>query len=68
MGQITINREDAMKILNNPDASGDARVIAAFTIAFFEADDHAEMIAASTRQIALKLAHMTADAIYKGSN
>lgn len=64
MGEITLNAERAMSILNNPDATPDARVIAACTIAFFEANDHAEVVEKSTRAIALKLSHMVAAAIY----
>jgi hypothetical protein len=67
MPQITLNRDDAKKILDNPGASPDARLIAAFTIAFFESHDHAEDIGPDTRSIVLKLAHLSADAIYKGA-
>lgn len=66
LAQITLNREDAKRILDNPEASGDARVIAAFTIAFFEANDHAAEIDPDTRAITLRLAHMCAAAIYEG--
>ncbi|NII74234.1 hypothetical protein FHW84_002819 [Dyella sp. SG562] len=66
MGQITLDFEDAQKIINNPDAGGDARVIAAFTIAFFVAMAHAHTIEPTTTAIALKLAHKSADAIYRG--
>lgn len=68
MAQITINREDAKKILANPEADSDARVIAAFTIAFFEANEHALEIGPDTRAITLKLAHMCAEVIYTGPN
>lgn len=64
MGQITINRDHAMGVLNDANADPTARVIAACTVAFFEANDHADEIDSSTRSIALKLSHMVASAIY----
>lgn len=67
MPQITLNRDDARKILDNPEASSDARVIAGLTIAFFEANDHAADIAPETRAITLKLAHLCVSAIYQGA-
>lgn len=66
MPSITINREDAARILQNPEASADARLIAGLTVAFVEAFDHASEASSETRQIALKLAHMAASEIYKG--
>lgn len=67
MGSITLSHEDSKKVLDNPDASPTARVIAACCIAFFEAKRHADEVDADTRAIALKLTHMTASAIYEGA-
>lgn len=64
MGQVTLNYEDSMRILNNADANPDARVIAACFVAFFETKNHAEDLDSSTRTIALKLSHMVAASIY----
>jgi len=64
MGQVTLNYEDSMRILNNAKANPDARVIAACFVAFFEAKTHAEDLDSSTRSIVLKLSHMSAAAIY----
>lgn len=63
MGQITLNYEDAMRVLTNPESGADAKVIAACTVAFFEVNDHADEIERDTRAIVLKLSHMTADVI-----
>ncbi|MGH8053556.1 MAG: hypothetical protein ACREP4_06525 [Stenotrophomonas sp.] len=64
MGQVTLNFDDSMKIINNPDASPDARMIAAAFIAFHEANGSAVDADSSTRAIVLKLNHMTAAAVY----
>lgn len=64
MGQITLNLEDSMKIINSPDAAPAARMIAAAFIAFHEANEGAEEVDSATRSICLKLNHMTAAAIY----
>lgn len=64
MGQITLSYEDSKRILDNPDSSGDARVIAACFIAFYETNNHLEEIDLSTRAIVQKLAHMTTGLIY----
>ena len=53
-----------MRVLGDAESSPDARVVAACSIAFFEALDHAEIIHAPTRAIALKLSHMVAAQIY----
>jgi hypothetical protein len=66
MPSISINREDAMRVLANPEAAADSRVIAGLTVAFFEAADHASEATPATRQVGLKLAHMIASEIYKG--
>jgi len=64
MGEITLNHEDSMRILNNAEANPDARVIAACAVAFLEARNHADEIDPSTATIALKLSHMVAAQIY----
>lgn len=64
MGEITLNFDDSLRILNNPEASPDARVIAACFVAFFETQNCVDEIDSSTRTIALKLSHMVAQAIY----
>jgi len=64
MGQVTLNYEDSMRILNTEDAHPDAKVVAACFIAFFTTKNHADDINPSTRAIALKLSHMLAAAIY----
>lgn len=65
MGQITLNREDAERILASTESSTDARVIAAMTIAFFEVTDSAADVGETTSlHIAQKLLHMTQRAIY----
>ena len=65
MGSISLNYEECKKILDNPDASPDARVIAASAIAFFEAARHADDISSDTRSITLKLAHNIASEMYR---
>ncbi|MBD3825636.1 hypothetical protein [Stenotrophomonas sp.] len=60
MGEIKLNREDSMRILNSTDASPDARVIAAFAVMFFEAVEHADELDAETYAIAHKLLRMGA--------
>ncbi|ENE1253428.1 hypothetical protein ABM187_003651 [Stenotrophomonas maltophilia] len=62
MAEVTLKREDSMKILNSPDASRDARVIAACAVALFECSDDGQT-AVSTRQIAHKLLRMSAAAL-----
>ncbi|EMT5435821.1 hypothetical protein WMR10_001370 [Stenotrophomonas maltophilia] len=62
MAEITLKREESMKILNNPDATHDARVIAACAMALFECSDDGQT-AVSTRQIAHKLLRMSAAAL-----
>lgn len=64
MGQITLNREDSMRILNNPDSDPDARAIAAAAVAMFEINEHAFDLSKETCSIVLKLSHMAAAAIY----
>lgn len=59
MAKLTLNREESMKILNNPEASRDARVIAACAVALFECSDEGQ-VAVSSRQIAHKLLRMSA--------
>ena len=66
MPSITLNKDDAMRILNNRESSPNARIIAAHTVAFFESAEHAEDSDASTRSIALKLSHMASAENYKG--
>lgn len=68
MGQISLNREDAMRVLNTLKASPDARIIAACTIAFFEAREHSEDVDSATRSIALKLCHMVGAEIYAAAD
>lgn len=63
MGQITLNYDDSKRILDNPDASPDARVIAACFIAFFETSNHVDEIDSSTRAIVLKLSRMVSGVI-----
>ncbi|WP_447904506.1 hypothetical protein [Stenotrophomonas geniculata] len=62
MAEITLSREHSMQILNNPDASRDARVIAACAVALFECSDDGQT-AVSTRQIGHKLLRMSAAAL-----
>lgn len=64
MGQITLNREDAMRVLNNQEAAPSARVIAACSIAFFETRDHVDEADSATRSIAMKLSHMVMAEIF----
>lgn len=64
MGQITLKREDALRVLNNPESGPDARAIAGVTMALFEVSEHAEDIEKSTKSIVLKVVHMVATAIY----
>lgn len=68
MGQITLNYEDSMRILNNEDANADAKVIAACFVAFFETKTHADEIDSATRTIAMKLSHMVAVEIYAAAS
>lgn len=65
MGQVTLNYDECMRILENADALPDARVIAASAIAFFEASRHSEEITTDTRAITLKLAHNIASEMYR---
>lgn len=67
MGQISLNYMDSMRILNNPDANPDARVIAACFVAFFETKNHAGELDSATCTIAMKLSHMIAASIYDRS-
>ncbi len=64
MGQISLNREDSMRILNNPDSDPDARVIAAVAVALFEANEQAFDLSKEARAIVLKLSYLVAAAIY----
>lgn len=64
MGQITLSYEDSKRILDNPDANADARVIAACFIAFYETNNHVDEIDKSTRAIVQKLSYMTTGLIY----
>ncbi|MGQ5243996.1 hypothetical protein ACULMA_04805 [Xanthomonas arboricola pv. corylina] len=51
-----------MRILNNPDASSDAKVIAACAVAFFACNEGG-LMAQDTRTIAHKLLRMTSSAL-----
>lgn len=62
MPEITLKREDSLKVLNDPTANADARVIAACAMALFECND-GELAAQSTRQIAHKILRMAAAAL-----
>ena len=64
MGQISLNREDSMLILNNPDSDPDARAVAAAAVALFEVNEHTFDLSKETCAIVLKLSHMAAAAIY----
>ncbi|MCD7099078.1 hypothetical protein [Stenotrophomonas sp. MMGLT7] len=64
MGEIKLNLKDSMRILNNEDAAPDARVIAAFAVAFLETFKHADEINPETRAIVRKLMHMSLQEIY----
>lgn len=64
MGQITLNKQDAERILANPEGGPDARVIACMTLAFFETVDHVEMITSETATIVRRLAHKITGATY----
>lgn len=64
MGQMSLNREDAERVLANQDSDPSTRLISAAAIAFFEARDSAEGASREAMTIALKLAHMLASEIY----
>lgn len=64
MPTITIDNEEAMRILKDADSSADARVIAGLTVALFELNTSVDDIDRATRSITLKLAHMIAAVIY----
>lgn len=66
MGQITLNFDDSMHILNNPDAAPDATVVAAAFIVFFNAQENGDAVTAETRSIAQKLLRMAATALDDG--
>ncbi|WP_147423566.1 hypothetical protein [Xanthomonas sp. CFBP 7698] len=62
MPEIQLNREESMRILNNPDAGSEAKVIAACAVAFFACID-GESMNPETRTIAHKLLRMTSSAL-----
>ncbi|MCU1116306.1 hypothetical protein JAK73_00385 [Stenotrophomonas maltophilia] len=62
MPEITLKREDSLKVLNDPSATADARVIAACAMAIFECNDD-ELTEQSTRQIAHKILRMAGAAL-----
>lgn len=64
MRKISLNREDSMLILNNPDSDPNARAVAAAAVALFEVNEHAFDLSKETRAIVLKLSHLVAAAIY----
>lgn len=66
MGQLTINREAAECVLANADADPGSRLIAALSIALFEAKDSAIDAGPRELSIARKMAHMIACEIYEG--
>lgn len=63
MAEITLKREDSMKVLNDPNSTADARVIAAFAMALFECNGGDELTELSTRQIAHKILRMAGTAL-----
>lgn len=60
MAEVTLNRDDSMRILNDPASSPEATLIAACAVTFFAANDAAEDVDDETRTIAHKLLRMTA--------
>jgi len=60
MGEVKLNIDDSMRILNNPDAGSDARVIAGCAMAFFEVTKSGGDYSPETRAIAQRLLRMTA--------
>lgn len=63
MGEISLNREDAMRVLNNPESSPGARVIAGCTVAFFESVNGVDEACPQTRAICQKLLRMAGAAL-----
>lgn len=63
MVHITLNRENALRVLNDDTVGADAHTIAACAIALIAAED-AEEFDSSTRAIVLKLSTMIAARIY----
>lgn len=55
MDKIQLNRADSLRVVNNEDASPDAKVIASFALAFFAVMEAADVIEKETAAIAHKL-------------
>lgn len=62
MADITLKREDSLRILNDANSTADARVIAACAMALFECSG-GELSEQSTRPIAHRLLRMAAAAL-----
>ncbi|MDY4296788.1 MULTISPECIES: hypothetical protein [unclassified Xanthomonas] len=63
MGEIQLNRADFLRLVNNEDASPDAKVIASFALAFFAVVEAGGEIEKDTAAIAHKLMRMAASEI-----
>lgn len=63
MGEIKLNIDDSMRILNSADTGPNERVIAASAVAFFEANKAVGELDPETKTIAHKLLRMTASAL-----
>lgn len=68
MGQITLNKADAQRVLANPDSTPSARVISALAVAYLEIVEHADDADLDSLAISKKLAHMCAREIYDASD
>ena len=67
MPEIQLKRDECERILANEESDPSSRLIAAFSIAFFEADNSAEDADRVSLHIAQKLLHMTQAVIYEAT-
>ena len=64
MAQITFNREDAERVLADPDSAPGARLISSLAIGFFECRETATDADRRSLNAARKLLHMIQCAVY----
>ena len=64
MAEISLNRNECERVLANEESEPGSRLVAAFAIAFFEANESAEDAGRESLHVAQQLLHMTQRAIY----